>query len=91
MASIYAKEVDHDAVELVLQEMTAAKIEQTVVTYNAIISGCVKGQMGATAAYEPNEVSYETMIGALANEGKPRFAYQRLAFGSGCWCQFEFG
>ncbi|XP_078159957.1 protein LOW PHOTOSYNTHETIC EFFICIENCY 1, chloroplastic-like [Carex rostrata] len=87
LASIYAQKGDHDTVELVLQEMTAAKIEPTVVTFNAIISSCLKGQMGATAAYEwfhkmkgrnvkPNEVSYETLIGALTNEGKPRLAYQ---------------
>jgi pentatricopeptide repeat protein len=86
LASMHAQKGDHGMVDSVLQQMAEAKIERTVITFNAIISVCAKGRMAAAAFkwfekmkemnVKPNAVSYEMLIEALAQDDKPRLAYE---------------
>lgn len=83
LASIYASKGDHDKVDAVLRDMISAKIEPTVVTFNAIITACTRS--GAAFEWfhrmkmhnvEPSEVTYQVLIEALVQDGKPKLAYE---------------
>ncbi|KAL8151042.1 hypothetical protein V2J09_020850 [Rumex salicifolius] len=86
MASIYVGLGRFKVVELIINEMISTKNEPTVVTFNAIISGCARNGWGGDAYYwfhrmkalniEPNKVTYEMLIEALAKDGKPKLAYE---------------
>ncbi|OAY86015.1 Pentatricopeptide repeat-containing protein [Ananas comosus] len=86
LASIFIGKGNIDMVDSIIREMLSAGIEPTVVTFNAIISGCAKNNMGS-AAFEwfhrmkvrnikPNKITYEMLIETLAKDGKPRLAYE---------------
>ncbi|VAH82540.1 unnamed protein product [Triticum turgidum subsp. durum] len=79
LASIYAGKGDHDKADAVLRDMLSAKIEPTVVTFNAIITACTRS--GAAFEWfhrmkmhnvEPSEVTYQVLIEALVQDGKPK-------------------
>lgn len=85
LASVYIGKGTPEMVDSILREMNEAKIQPTVVTFNAIITGCTKNQMGG-AAFEwfnrmdvqnikPNHITYDMLIDALTRDGKPRLAY----------------
>ncbi|KAM3334202.1 hypothetical protein ACQJBY_028946 [Aegilops geniculata] len=83
LASIYAGKGDHDKADAVLRDMLSAKIEPTVVTFNAIITACTRS--GAAFEWfhrmkmhnvEPSEVTYQVLIEALVQDGKPKLAYE---------------
>ena len=83
LASIYAGKGDHDKADAVLRDMVSAKIEPTVVTFNAIITACARS--GAAFEWfhrmkmhnvEPSEVTYQVLIEALVQDGKPKLAYE---------------
>ncbi|CAL5093957.1 unnamed protein product [Urochloa decumbens] len=86
LASIHIGKGNHAMVDAVLNDMLAEQIEPTVVTFNAIISACVRNNMGGTAfewfhrmkirSIEPNEITYQMLIEALVQDGKPRLAYE---------------
>ena len=73
-----------ELVESVIRDMDSSGIEPTVVTFNAIISGCARKNHGGAALewyhrmkvrnIAPNDVTYEMLIQALTREGKPRIA-----------------
>ncbi|KAF5739579.1 pentatricopeptide repeat-containing protein [Tripterygium wilfordii] len=86
MASVFTGQGNFRMVDTIIDEMVSSGIGPTVVTYNAIISGCARNCMGG-AAYEwfhrmkvnnisPNEITYEMLIEALSKDGKPRLAYE---------------
>lgn len=87
MASIYVGLGKFKVVDLIIKEMVRTENNKpTVVTFNAIISGCARNGWGG-AAYEwfhrmkamniePNKVTYEMLIEALAKDGKPKLAYE---------------
>ncbi|ONK58423.1 uncharacterized protein A4U43_C09F12400 [Asparagus officinalis] len=86
LASVYIGKGKPEMVDSVLHEMTEVRILPSVVTFNAIITGCAKNQMSG-AAFEwfhrmkaqnikPNDITYEMLIEALARDGKPKLAYE---------------
>lgn len=86
MASINAGQGKFNIVDSIIREMVTVGVDPTVVTFNAIISGCARNNLGS-AGYEwfkrmefqkitANEITYEVLIEALANDGKPRLAYE---------------
>lgn len=86
LASIYIGKGQPEMVDSVLHAMSEAEILPTVVTFNAIITGCAKNEMSG-AAFEwfnrmkvqnikPNDITYDMLIEALARDGKPKLAYE---------------
>lgn len=86
LASVYIGKGKPEIVDSILREMREAKIQPNVVTFNAIITGCAKNQLGG-AAFEwfhrmkvqnvkPNNITYDMLIEALTRDGKPKLAYE---------------
>ncbi|MQL92752.1 hypothetical protein Taro_025384 [Colocasia esculenta] len=86
LATIYLGKGSLEQVDSVIHDMISSGIEPTVITFNAIISGCARNNLGS-AAFEwfhrmkvwnivPNEVTYEMLIEALTRDAKPRLAYE---------------
>ncbi|KAG2620395.1 hypothetical protein PVAP13_3NG093000, partial [Panicum virgatum] len=86
LVSIYIGKGNHAMVDAVLHDMVSKQIEPTAVTFNAIISACVRNNIGGTAfewfhrmklrSIEPNEITYQMLIEALVQDGKPKLAYE---------------
>ncbi|GFY87286.1 pentatricopeptide repeat (PPR-like) superfamily protein [Actinidia rufa] len=82
LASIYTAQGKLNIVDSIIRGMGVYGIEPTVVTYNAIMSGCAYNNMGSKA-YEwfhkmraqnisPNEITYEILIEALKKDDKTK-------------------
>uniref|UniRef100_A0A1D1Z739 Pentatricopeptide repeat-containing protein At3g46610 n=1 Tax=Anthurium amnicola TaxID=1678845 RepID=A0A1D1Z739_9ARAE len=86
LATMYIGKGRPEQVDSIICDMISSGIEPTVVTYNAIISGCARNNLGSAALewfhrmkirnIVPNEITYEMLIEALARDAKPRLAYE---------------
>ncbi|KAG2333938.1 hypothetical protein Bca52824_005118 [Brassica carinata] len=83
------------------KEMVSKGVEPSVVTYNAVISACARNGLSGEAyewfgrmrgeKVEANEITYEVLIVALADDAKPRLAYELhlKAQGKGLSCRLR--
>ncbi|CAN8256336.1 unnamed protein product [Cochlearia groenlandica] len=88
MASVLTGQKKFNLLDTLLKEMSSKGVEPSVVTYNAIISVCSRNGLSSVAYewfhrmrgenndVEPNEITYEMLIESLANDAKPRLAYE---------------